>query len=89
MFIVVGSAGSSVNSVGAYLYAGQSIVGEAQGEGFLRFVIVDTGSSEDAERDEYRAGYLRDRLASGLFSARIFGTLEEAEEHIAGRLAQR
>jgi hypothetical protein len=78
MFIVVGGKPESLKSVPAYLYAGQSVITEEPIPTFFgAVVIVDTGSD-----DLYRAEYVRDRISSGLFGAKLFQTREEADAYI-------
>lgn len=79
MFIVVTQHKHRMREVPAYLYEGQSVVGEPVENYFGSYaLIVDTGSA-----DAPRAHYLRDRFASGMFGAVVFDTIEEANAYVA------
>jgi hypothetical protein len=78
MFIVLTQHKHRMREVPAYLYEGQSVVGEPVENFFGTYgLIVDTGSD-----DLYRANYLRDRFASGMFGAVVFETLTDANKYI-------
>ncbi len=78
MFIVVAGKEYRMREVPAYLYEGQTVAVQPVETMFETYMlIVDTGSG-----DLYRANYLRDRIASGMFGAVRFDTLEEAEAYI-------
>jgi hypothetical protein len=79
MFIVVSGAAHRMREVPAYLYEGQKVICHPVETRFNSMVIVDTGSDDD-----YRARYLRDRIASGMFGAVTFKTEDEAVSYIEG-----
>ena len=81
MFITVSGRAERMREVPAYLYEGQSIVAQPVETRFSSVLIVDTGSAE-----RYRAEYVRDRIASGMFGAVLFETLAEAEAYIKEQL---
>ena len=80
-YIVVGGTQNEqmVSKVQRFLYEGQKVLGEPVKTSYgTQYVIVDTGTN-----DEYRSRYIRDRLTSGLYSAKLFTSLPEAEAFIA------
>lgn len=78
MFIVVTGREHRMREIPAYLYAGQSIVQQPVENYYGSFtVIVDTGDS-----GEYRAHYVKDRIASGMFGTVMFATLTQAEQFV-------
>jgi hypothetical protein len=80
MFIVVAGKEHRMREIPAYLYEGQSVVVQPVETLYGTFMaVVDTGSA-----NAYRASYVRDRIASGMFGAILFETLEEAEQYIEG-----
>lgn len=80
MFIVVAGKEYRMREVPAYLYSGQSVVVQPVAVEFGSYMlVVDTGSN-----DVYRANYVKDRIASGMFGTVLFETLEEAEAYIEG-----
>lgn len=80
MFIVVTGREHRMREVPAYLYSGQTVVVQPVAVEFgSHMLIVDTGSE-----DVYRANYVKDRIASGMFGTVLFETLEAAQEFIEG-----
>lgn len=78
MFIAVTQHQHRMREIPAYLYEGQSVVRQPEENFFGTYTaIVDTGSD-----DLYRANYLRDRLASGMFGAVVLTTREEADKYV-------
>jgi len=78
MFVVVAGKKYRMREIPAYLYSGQTVVSEPVETLFDTYmVIVDTGSD-----DAYRASYIRDRIASGMFGAVLFPSKAEAEQYI-------
>jgi hypothetical protein len=67
-----------MREIPAYLYEGQSVVRQPEENYFKSWTcIVDTGSD-----DVFRANYVKDRLASGMFGTVLFATLEEANQFV-------
>ncbi len=78
MFIVVTGREHRMREIPAYLYEGQKVVQQPVENYYGSFtVIVDTGDS-----GEYRANYVKDRIASGMFGTVLFETLAEAEQFV-------
>lgn len=78
MFIVVTQHQHRMREIPAYLYEGQSVVRQPEENFFSTWTcIVDTGSE-----DVYRANYVKDRLASGMFGTVLFATREEADQFV-------
>ncbi len=78
MFIVVAGKEYRMREVPAYLYSGQTVAVQPVETLFGTYMlIVDTGSD-----DLYRANYVRDRIASGMFGAVLFESIEEATAYI-------
>lgn len=75
MFIVVRGREDRMHEVAAYLYGGQSIVSEPVVGRFGTFVIVESAHGMSGKM-------FADRVASGMFGAKQFETLEEAEAYI-------
>lgn len=74
MFIVVTGNQHRMREIPAYLYEGQTVAAQPVETVYgSHAAIVDTGND-----DLYRANYLRDRFASGMFGAQVFETLEDA-----------
>lgn len=79
-YIVVTGKQHRMREIPAYLYSGQSVVtGPVETLYSTWAVIVDTGSN-----DSYRANYVRDRIASGMFGAVVFTSRPEADAFVEG-----
>jgi hypothetical protein len=77
MFIAVRGKAARMAEVPAYLYSGQTVATEPVTGIYGTFVIVDTGSA-----DAYTANYVAGRLQSGMFGAKVFDTMAEAEAYV-------
>jgi hypothetical protein len=78
MYIVATGKEYRMREIPAYLYSGQTVVTEPEETMYGTFaVIVDTGSN-----DLYRANYVRDRIASGMFGAVVFTSRNEADAFV-------
>jgi hypothetical protein len=78
MYVVARARQDRVEEVQAYLYSGQKIIGQTESR-FGTFLIVESAHG-------LAGRMLADRLASGMFGAREFATLQEAREYIESEL---
>ncbi|HEX6685531.1 MAG TPA: hypothetical protein VF062_22340 [Candidatus Limnocylindrales bacterium] len=85
--LTVASGATQGDQVRAYLYRTATVVGTALSPTGRRLVTVVAVVSEDSDREaEFLAQYQAERLASGLYGARVFGTSAEAWAYVGETL---